>query len=161
MSKTGKSPASLFQEIEKLPNLNLEQDPDFITDYLTGKIANDIQSLMEEKLISRAELAKRLGKSRQYVSRVLNETANFTLRSLAQISCALETDLNVNMKSKDKQEYISEHETFENNSIKETARVIPFQMDYVQIDQEGLEKNYKKLQNTVKGTEGYEEHYTA
>ncbi len=55
----------------------LEADPLFLVEYMKATITSDIFTVMEEKSISKTELANRLGKSRQYVSRILNETANF------------------------------------------------------------------------------------
>ena len=71
----------------------LEADPLFLVEYMKATITSDIFTVMEEKSISKTELANRLGKSRQYVSRILNETANFTLDSIAKIAAALEKDV--------------------------------------------------------------------
>jgi len=71
----------------------LEADPLFLVEYMKATITSDIFSVMEKESISVSELAGRLGKSRQYVSRVLNETANFTLNSVARIAAALEKDV--------------------------------------------------------------------
>ena len=71
----------------------LESDPLFLVEYMKATITSDIFSVMEKESISVSELAGRLGKSRQYVSRVLNETANFTLNSVARIAAALEKDV--------------------------------------------------------------------
>ncbi|MEO5372486.1 MAG: helix-turn-helix transcriptional regulator [Magnetococcus sp. DMHC-1] len=50
---------------------------------------------MEEKGISKAQLAERLGKSRSFVSQVLNGHRNMTLETLAEISYALNLKLKV------------------------------------------------------------------
>ena len=71
----------------------LEADPLFLVEYMKATITSDIFTVMEEESISKTELANRLGKSRQYVSRILNETANFTLDSIARIAAALEKDV--------------------------------------------------------------------
>lgn len=70
-------------------DLNLSSDPEFIAEYLKTMFVEDIWRVMDEQGISRAELARRLGKSRQYVGRVLHESANFTLESIAELACAL------------------------------------------------------------------------
>jgi len=71
----------------------LESDPLFLVEYMKATITSDILSVMEKESITVSELAGRLGKSRQYVSRVLNETANFTLNSVARVAAALEKDV--------------------------------------------------------------------
>jgi len=67
----------------------LEAEPEWVADYLKMQFVEDTLAAMERQGIDRSELARRLGKSRQYVGRVLNERANFTLDSMAQIACAL------------------------------------------------------------------------
>jgi transcriptional regulator with XRE-family HTH domain len=52
-------------------------------------IAEEIYLAMEAQQVSRAELARRLGRSRQYVTKILRGNANFTLESLTKISFAL------------------------------------------------------------------------
>lgn len=76
-----------------LKGIRLESDPLFLVEYMKATITSDILSVMERESITVSELAGRLGKSRQYVSRVLNETANFTLDSVARIAAALEKDV--------------------------------------------------------------------
>ncbi len=44
---------------------------------------------MEEEKVSRAELARRLGTSKAYVTKVLGGNANFTLYSLAKLALAV------------------------------------------------------------------------
>jgi DNA-binding phage protein len=87
----------LLQEIEKLPDLNLENDPNFIGDVTKGKLINDILCIMEEKKISKLELAHKLGKSKQYISRILKEKTNLTIDSIAHIACALDSNLQIDI----------------------------------------------------------------
>lgn len=75
-----------------------ESDPEFLAEYMKGSLVADIFQAMEEKALNKSQLAERLGKSRQYVGRVLNETANFTIDSIAQISTALEMDVVLRLK---------------------------------------------------------------
>jgi transcriptional regulator with XRE-family HTH domain len=55
----------------------------------TDEISDQIYALMERKKINKAELARRLGKSRAYVSKVLCGEANITIKTLAKILNAL------------------------------------------------------------------------
>jgi transcriptional regulator with XRE-family HTH domain len=48
-----------------------------------------IVSLLEEKGVSRQELAKRLGKSKSFVTQILSGERNMTLRTLADVGYAL------------------------------------------------------------------------
>ena len=77
----------------------LEHDPEFIADGLALAIAEDIAEAMAAKGISKAELARTLGVSRSYVTRVLDAPPNLTLVSIAKVALALgltpEVHLNV------------------------------------------------------------------
>jgi len=77
----------------------LEKDPEFLQEYMKATIVGDIFRAMEEEGISKSQLAERLGKSRQYVGRVLNETANFTIDSISKIAVALERDVILRLKT--------------------------------------------------------------
>lgn len=77
----------------------LEKDPEFLQEYMKASIVGDIIQAMEEEGISKSQLAERLGKSRQYVGRVLNETANFTIDSISKIAAALERDVVLRLKT--------------------------------------------------------------
>lgn len=81
-------------------HLDLDNDPVFVADYLKGVLVEDILKQMEEAGVSRNELAQRLGKSRQYVSRILNEKANFTIETMAQITCSLNCNLSIKITKK-------------------------------------------------------------
>jgi hypothetical protein len=69
--------------------IDYDRDPKFVAGYLKAAIVNDIWKAMEKANLSKKAFADRLGKSRQYVGRVLNETANFTIDSMAEIACTL------------------------------------------------------------------------
>ena len=66
-----------------------DADPDFILEGVLLAVNERICELMQEKKISRAELARRLGRSRAYVTRLLNGQPNVTLKTLTQIAVAL------------------------------------------------------------------------
>src|SRR4051794_21093945 len=48
-----------------------------------------ICELMQQSRVTRSELAKRLGKSKGYITQLLDGTANMTIRPLADIDLAL------------------------------------------------------------------------
>ena len=66
-----------------------DQDPDYIVEGVLLAATERICELMDKHGISRAELARRLGKSRAYVTRMLNGQPNMTLKTLTQIAVAL------------------------------------------------------------------------
>ena len=69
---------------------DLENDPEFVAGYLKMQFVEDIYRLMAQQGLKPIHLAEKLGKSRQYVSRILNEKANFTFETMAAITCALD-----------------------------------------------------------------------
>lgn len=73
----------------------LHSDPAFIAEHAKGLVVEDILRVMEKTGISANALAGKLGKSRQYVSKILSEhrRANFTIESLAEFSAALDLQL--------------------------------------------------------------------
>jgi len=77
----------------------LGKNPKFLADYAKGLIVEDILRAMEDSGITRNALATKIGKSRQYVSKVLDEErrANFTIDSLAEFSTALDLQLCLRM----------------------------------------------------------------
>jgi transcriptional regulator with XRE-family HTH domain len=52
---------------------------------------------MEEQRVTRAELARRLGTSQAYITRVLSGNANFTLKTMAKLALALGLQLEVGL----------------------------------------------------------------
>ncbi len=53
--------------------------------------------LMEEQKITRSELARRLGTSPAYVTKILRGNANFTLASMVKLARVLGTDLRIEL----------------------------------------------------------------
>jgi transcriptional regulator with XRE-family HTH domain len=82
----------VLAEFEKT-KIDWDSDPEFVAGSLKALFVEDIYQAMASEGINRNELAQRLGKSRQYVSRILNESDNFTIDTLAKISCALNRNI--------------------------------------------------------------------
>ena len=74
---------------QSAPSVDFSADPQFVAGALKMQLVEDILKAMEEQGLNKNTLAERLGKSRQYVGRILNESANFTLESVAEIACTL------------------------------------------------------------------------
>jgi transcriptional regulator with XRE-family HTH domain len=64
------------------------------------EFTEDLCRLMKEKDVSRAELAKRIGTSRAYVTKLLGGNANFTLATMVKLAFALEGTLHVHIADK-------------------------------------------------------------
>lgn len=77
----GQDFAALFEQIEKSPH------------YAASKAAQDFAIQLEKKLreqgMTRAELARRIGKSKPYVTKVLRGEANFTLQTMTALAEAV------------------------------------------------------------------------
>ena len=81
--------------------IDLESDPEFVAGFLKMQFVEDIFKAMHEQGINRNQLAAKLGKSRQYVGRILNENANFTLETLAEFACALDMHVSARLYARD------------------------------------------------------------
>jgi transcriptional regulator with XRE-family HTH domain len=82
---------------ERLAELvhRLEQSEIYDLEGAKFDISEHIFSVMERQRVSKAKLAKLLGKSRPYVTKILQGNANFTLESLVRIARALECKLDL------------------------------------------------------------------
>lgn len=90
-------------------------------------VGENIALFMEEKNLSRAQMAQRLGVSRAYITKILNGNPNLTIKSLLRLSDVLEKDLQISFWSK----CINEGTT--------TPKIIPIQFSELQ------SYNYKPL----------------
>jgi len=70
---------------------------DYWVDGPITEFAEDIWRLMEEQKVSRAELARRLGTSRAYVTKLLGGNANFTLQTMTKVAMALGSTIHVHV----------------------------------------------------------------
>ena len=73
-------------------------------DYWAGipviQFTEDLCRLMREKNVSRAELARRIGSSRAYITRLLGGDANFTLATMVKLAMALDGAVHVHIADK-------------------------------------------------------------
>lgn len=72
-------------------NRKLENDPEFLADVERAKFVNGILEAMQTTDTSKSQLAKRIGKTRQYITKVLDEDArvSFTLKTMVSLCHAL------------------------------------------------------------------------
>jgi plasmid maintenance system antidote protein VapI len=71
----------------------LMEDPEFrkllSAEALVAEASEVIAGLMDEQKVSKADLARRLNKSRAWVTQLLSGKANMTVRTLAELAYAL------------------------------------------------------------------------
>ncbi len=83
---------SLNKNLEKSWK-ELESDPEFIAQGILIDILENILEIMEKKNISKADLAKKLGTSKAYVTKLFHGNPNMTILTIAKIAAALEVDI--------------------------------------------------------------------
>ena len=85
----------------------LMQDPEYQRLYAIDGLVTDaaefVSRLMEEQGVSKAELARRLGKSRAWVTRLLSGSADMTMRTFAELVYALGAEVQIVRKDRDSQ----------------------------------------------------------
>src|SRR5689334_17016961 len=88
---------SSFKELTDRPEArrHLEQE------LLLVSAAELVSRLLEEKKVSRAELAGRIGKSKAFVTQILRGSHNMTLRTLADLAWALDTRVQMSHRVRD------------------------------------------------------------
>ena len=96
---------------------------DFWVDGPITEFAEDIWRLMEEQKVSRAELARRLGTSRAYVTKLLGGNANFTLHTMTKVAMALGATVHVHVADqKATTRWIDEFDSEEEQAVTTAAR---------------------------------------
>jgi plasmid maintenance system antidote protein VapI len=73
-------------------------------DYWMGipviEFTEDLDRIMKAKRVSRAELARRIGTSRAYITRLLGGGANFTLLTMVKLAMALDGAVHIHISDK-------------------------------------------------------------
>jgi transcriptional regulator with XRE-family HTH domain len=65
------------------------------------ELTEDLSRRMKEQKISRAELARRMGTSRAYITKLLSGDANFTLQTMVKLALAVNGVLHLQIADKD------------------------------------------------------------
>lgn len=102
-SKSSNEEATLEENLERYWQ-GFQRAQASVEYWVSGPItefAEDIWRLMEEQKVSRAELARRLGTSRAYVTKLLGGNANFTLYTMTKVAMALGAAVHVHVAGKD------------------------------------------------------------
>jgi transcriptional regulator with XRE-family HTH domain len=78
-----------------------EASPDYWREAAIIGFTEGLCRRMEEKKISKAELARRMGTSRAYITRLLGGDANFTLGTMVKLALAVDGALHVRIGDQD------------------------------------------------------------
>jgi|GEM_PF-1735040 len=74
-----------------------ESSPEYWAEVAIGDFTDEICRLLEERKVSRSALARKLGTSAAYITKVLRGNANFTLTSMARLAFALDSQVRVHL----------------------------------------------------------------
>jgi transcriptional regulator with XRE-family HTH domain len=74
---------------------------------LITEVTEALWEAMQRAAVSKSELASRLGKSKGHVSQLFSGSRNMTLRTLANISAALDCDVSVSISRRCEGEVVS------------------------------------------------------
>ncbi len=74
-----------------------ESNLDYWCESMITEFAMDLANRMEKLKLTRAELARRLGTSQAYVTKILGGNANFTLATMVKLATVLEGTLHVHI----------------------------------------------------------------
>lgn len=80
------------EKIEKF-----KDDPEFIAEGVILAFTEKIVAIMKEQDINRTELARRLGVSKAFITKLLNGNPNLTIKSMVSIAKILGCDLNIDL----------------------------------------------------------------
>ena len=80
------------------------KDPDYITEKTFLETMEKVLAVMEDKGISKAELAERMDVSRAYISKLFNNSTNLTLTTLAKLSVALDISIGITIGAEEPQQ---------------------------------------------------------
>jgi transcriptional regulator with XRE-family HTH domain len=74
-----------------------EASAEYWSEVAAHELIREIEARMARQGVSRAELARRLGSSKAYVTKVLGGNVNFTLATMARLADALDADLQIGL----------------------------------------------------------------
>jgi transcriptional regulator with XRE-family HTH domain len=77
-----------------------ETHPDYWMGIPVLEFTEDLCRIMKEKKVSRAELARRIGSSRAYITKLLGGGANFTLLTMVKLAMALDGAVHIHIADK-------------------------------------------------------------
>lgn len=78
-----------------------EKDPEYWVEHLKLVFGEEVGRLMDERGMNQADLARELGTSRAYVTRLFHGTFNPTVLTLARVALALDARMSVHLHSRE------------------------------------------------------------
>lgn len=87
----------------------LHNDPEYIHIGLQLEALSQVQGAMKRKGITQSELARRMGCSRQNISQLFRDEANFKLEMVAKLAAALE--MKITLRLMEQLEYVEVRQT--------------------------------------------------
>lgn len=78
-----------------------EESPAYWEEVFILELTEDIWKLMKEQGISQKKLARRLGTSEAYISKVLNGSENLSIKSIVKLAMALDAVPHIHVAPKD------------------------------------------------------------
>lgn len=79
-----------------------EKTFDFRLESILIEVAENLALFMKEQNLTRSQLADRLGVSPPYITKILNGNPNLTIKTMLKLADALNQDLEINFKTKQK-----------------------------------------------------------
>lgn len=101
-----------------------EDAPDYLAEGVLLDITEQIAVRLRDLQMSAADLAKRLGVSRAYISQIMNGKPNMTVRTVVGIAHALDRQVSVKLE-------VRKSARFELHAFKQTVRVLTPERDHV------------------------------
>lgn len=107
LANTPKTTPATLERLRKAGE-RLENDPAFQADFMKSQYVENVMQAMSEKGISQSDLARRWGKSRQYLHKLLNEDKriNFTIETMVEVAMLLDRRLEMHMLKKDEAAHV-------------------------------------------------------
>jgi len=74
-----------------------DRDPEYQTEYLKLIFGEELGKLMDQQHVSQAELARRIGTSRAYITRIFRSNFNPTFETIAKLAIALDGEISIHL----------------------------------------------------------------
>lgn len=96
----------------------LENDPDYLTEEVLIDVTEQLYIRMREAGMKPADLAKRLGVSRAFISQLFNGKPNMTMRTLVGVAHALDQRIQISVRPRSAFQLAAQYTRFTSPPIK-------------------------------------------
>jgi plasmid maintenance system antidote protein VapI len=79
---------------------SFESDASALSDLLKMQVTEQILEIMREKNISRTDLARSLGCSKAFVTKLFSGTANVTIETMARMALAVDSEVHIQVSTR-------------------------------------------------------------